>query len=484
MHRFIRHRLGAFAEAVGYALILAIVGGTAVTTLPGILDLGGVRAGTSSISGTAFRDVDRDGARDPGEVALVGNKILLMDANGTGIRNTLTDATGSYSFGDLADGRYTVRYSPQDWWALREAWVPSTSGTIRPDIQVNLASSAVADFGWRPIVKSGDLSAPITRYTGPSGLIAESFNDVVAAHDIYDAVMTGKVGREAASVVIRLGWSTSSTTSTTASTVNGVYTSFSATSYVTLSSWLDGDWTLSHEYGHAWSLYYAYVVQQDPTLSGYLVARQLASDPRVGTSYAWYPRELIADDYRQLFGSATARVVSHLNQSVPPATDVPGLREYLETVFLGQIPVITPSAAPIPVPTTTPPPAPTATPQPVSTPGPTPSPVPTAIAPPTPVQADLTVTGLIVSPTPIKTQAAIAFDISASASVSIVIVDTGGAVIRSLLNQSPVAAGHVVANWDRRDAAGRRVKPGGYVVRVIAVTATDADQEQKPITVN
>ena len=480
MHRFIRHRLGALAEAIGFALVLAVAGGTVMTTLPGLLELAGVRAGTSTISGSAFQDIDGDGARDPGDGALIGNKVLLMDSNGTNVRNTLTNGSGGFSFGDLADGRYTVRYSPQDWWVLRDAWVPTTTGSIRPEVQLDLVSSAVADFGWRPIVKSLDLAAPITRYVGPSGLTVESFNDVVAAEDVYHAVMLGKVGREATSVVVRLGWSMSSTTTTSVSRVDGLYATFNAVSYVTLSSWLDGDWTLSHEYGHAWSLYYAYMVQQDPTLSGYLVARQLAGDPRVGTSYAWQPRELIADDYRQLFGSATARPVAHLNHTVPPAADVPGLREYLETAFMGEIPVITPTPTPVPAPTEIPPPAPTATPPTASTP----SPVPTAIATPSLAPADLSVTGLTVSPTPIRTQAAIAFDISESASVSIVIVDSRGVVIRSVLNQSTVAAGHVAANWDRRDTAGKRVKPGNYVVVVVAVSAIDADEDQKPITVN
>ena len=127
MHRFIRHRLGALAEAVGYAVVLAIFGGTAITTLPGLLDLGGVRAGTGSIGGTAFMDLDRDGIRDPDEDALAGDKILLMDSSGITIRNALTDAAGGFSFADLAQGHYTVRYSPQDWWELREAWVPTTT---------------------------------------------------------------------------------------------------------------------------------------------------------------------------------------------------------------------------------------------------------------------------------------------------------------------------------------------------------------------
>jgi hypothetical protein len=163
---------------------------------------------------------------------------------------------------------------------------------------------------------------------------------------------------------------------------------------------------------------------------------------------------------------------------------VPGLRDYLETAFMGEVSLITPSPTSIPDPTGTVAPTPSSIPQPTSAPDPTPSPIPSAVVTPTPIPADLTVTGLTVSPTPIKSLAAIGFDLSGSATVSIVIVDSRGVVIRSLLNQSPVAAGHIAANWDRRDTAGRRVKPGSYVVRVVANSATDAAQEQKPITVN
>ena len=85
-----------------------------------------------------------------------------------------------------------------------------------------------------------------------------------------------------------------------------------------------GDRTLFHEYGHAWSLYNAYLVQQDPALTAYLRARGLLGDPRLGTSYAWDPRELIAEDYRQLFGSPNAQLGGQINRDVPLAKESPG----------------------------------------------------------------------------------------------------------------------------------------------------------------
>src|SRR5438034_7804117 len=120
--------------------------------------------------------------------------------------------------------------------------------------------------------------------------------------------MTGAlVGPEARYATIRFDYTSTGSTSTMAVQNGGVYTEYHATSNVSYVSWLDGDNELFHEYGHAWSLYYAYMVQRDPSLSAYLQARGLLGDPRVGTSYAWSPREMIAEDYRQLFGTPSAQ---------------------------------------------------------------------------------------------------------------------------------------------------------------------------------
>jgi len=114
---------------------------------------------------------------------------------------------------------------------------------------------------------------------------------------------------------------------------NGIYTDYNATSNVSYVSWLDGDGELFHEYGHAWSLYNAYIVQQDPTLAAYLRARGLFGDPRIGTSYAWDTKEMIAEDYRQLFGTASAQGLTQMNRDIPAAKDVPGLKDFLAGVF-------------------------------------------------------------------------------------------------------------------------------------------------------
>jgi hypothetical protein len=68
--------------------------------------------------------------------------------------------------------------------------------------------------------------------------------------------------------------------------------------------------------------------------SSYLTARGLSGDSRVDSSYAWSKREMIADDYRLLFGTPTAVSQStYINPDVPDPRTVPGLKQWFSTVW-------------------------------------------------------------------------------------------------------------------------------------------------------
>lgn len=291
-------------------------------------------AATGTISGVAFHDANRDGKLSSGEERFAGHAVQLYDVDGKFVWQTQTDSDGWYSFTGLAPGTYTVRYGPATWWDIRESWVPTTTGSILPTRSVSTSTSD-AHFGWRPLVRSTDLNAPISEFTGASGLRTFSYNDAVTAREIHDALMLGAlVGEEAPHVSVRFGYSSSSSHSGVITQSGGLYTTYRGTLYVSYVSWLDGgDRTLFHEYGHAWSYYHAYITQQDPQLTGYLEARGLADDDRVGTSYAWDPWEIIAEDYRHLFGSDSARQGGQINRDILLASEVPGLEEYLRDVF-------------------------------------------------------------------------------------------------------------------------------------------------------
>jgi hypothetical protein len=310
-------------------------------------------AAASDISGSAYYDANRDASQQAGETPLAGKRIYLFDAAGNYLKNVPTDAAGRYAFTGLADTRYQVRYGTIDWWDLWRDWVPTTTGSERPHVTLDLAGSATVNFGWRQIVRSTDPAAPLATFVAPDGLRIESFNDAVDPKRIYDALLTGTLrGGEGRFTTIRFDIRPDHICDIGASKVNGVWGSYRALCYISYTGWLDErDVGLFHEYGHAWSLYHAYVVQQDPALTDYLEVRGLTTDPRLRTSSSWNPKEMIAEDYRQLFGSAYAASWPQDNEEIPPASQVAGLREYLSGAF---------TQAPAPIPPTPPPPPPAA----------------------------------------------------------------------------------------------------------------------------
>jgi hypothetical protein len=354
-------------------------------------------AGTGSISGVAFEDSNRNGVRDAGEATRSGEALNLFNAAGTAIAATTTAADGSYTFPNLAVGNYSVAYTPSAWRGVRNDFAPTTSSsTERPSLAATVPGSPV-NFGWRRIVRSTTVGAPVSSFVGPQGLTVESYNDVTDARQLYDLLVQGTVGREATNVVVRLDVSASTVTSTAVGASNGTYDVYSAVCYISWATWLDrGAAALAHEYGHAWSLYYAHLVQQDPTLAGYVRARGLEGDARLGSTADWSPREMIAEDYRQLLGSPSGQPMAQANRDIPLASQVSGLADYLNGAF--QQSNASPSPSPSPSPSATP--EPTESPSPSASPSTTTTPSPTVSASATPTSSPTASPSPSSSPSP------------------------------------------------------------------------------------
>lgn len=77
------------------------------------------------------------------------------------------------------------------------------------------------------------------------------------------------------------------------------------------------------------------IVQQESGFGRYLAARGVAGDPRLGTTYQWYPAEMIAEDYHELFGSENAKLAWQMNRDIPAPDQVPGLRAWFLDTFHG-----------------------------------------------------------------------------------------------------------------------------------------------------
>lgn len=293
-------------------------------------------AGSSVISGTVFQDLNRNGTQDAGEAGFANAFLALSDGSGNTLTTAYTDQNGHFQFGGLANGNYGVGFAGGWWSSFENDWVmtsqPSPApGYLNPRVPVSLSGTATANIALRPVVRS---ATPVSTLTTPSGTVINSFDDAVPATDVASALAQGSLfGAEQPHTTIDFDYGPSQT-STQVSGAPGSYSNYRATVDIRYTDWVDKfDWPLFYEYGHAWSMYYMYIVQQDPGLSAYLAARGLSGNPNVGTSQLWAPLELIADDYRELFGSANARSYPQDNTQIPPASQVPGLGSFLQSTF-------------------------------------------------------------------------------------------------------------------------------------------------------
>lgn len=311
-------------------------------------------AGAGSITGTVYQDLNRDGTFDSGDVPFTNLRVDLLDSSGVNVAAANTDSAGTYQFSGLSDGSYVVMPDASAWTGYSDSWVMTNvpapaPGYLTPKIAVSLAGSGTADFALRPIVRS--TTVPITSYRAPDGMLVQSYDDVVPAEALYNQLQQGQFLGSAASSYTTINFDLGVNPNvTTFSCVGspGAYTSYTAVTSLAYASWRDQfDDLLFHEHGHEWSLYTACLVQQDMTLDGYLQARGLLGNPLVGSSYAWDPKEILAEDYRQLFGTANAASYAQMNLQIPPAAQVPGLKDWLEYTFT------TPASSAIPAPSVT-----------------------------------------------------------------------------------------------------------------------------------
>lgn len=429
-HRLLRQALILLPLALATALLSAVPSASALD-------------GTGSIDGVVYEDADRNQVQDPGEAPFAGRMLTLFDAAGAPITSAATDATGRFGFSGLAEGSYTVKFAPPDWQSLRDDWVPTTTASLYFEHAVSVAGPTAADFGLRRIVRS--TSEPISAVTGTDGLRVESYNDAVSAQALYDVLHTGTlIGPEAGVTTVRFDLGNSNVTHSSWTGVEGAYSSYTATIDSDYLTWLDvGNKSLFHEYGHAWSLYHAILIQQTESLDRYLEARGVFGDPRVGTNVFWDPAEMIAEDYRQLFGSGPAITYPQANSEIPPASEVSGLADWLRFTF-------TQPAGPGPAP------------------DPDPVPTPSVV---------FDVSAVAVTPTPVVGSASVTFVLSAPGAATVRILDGAGRPVRTLLSGEPEPSGSISVPWDGKDDRGRRLKSGTYVASVEATDAGASDYE-------
>ena len=88
------------------------------------------------IKGTIYRDGNRSGALDAGEKLYKGVTVNLVDADGTVVATTTTDADGTYSFDKLPAGTYSVK-------VVQDGPIASLEQTGDPDATEDNASEPI-----------------------------------------------------------------------------------------------------------------------------------------------------------------------------------------------------------------------------------------------------------------------------------------------------------------------------------------------------
>jgi hypothetical protein len=131
-----------------------------------------------------------------------------------------------------------------------------------------------------------------------------------------------------------------SQTATSTSRAYGAYTAVKSVIYLRAngSSTFDvyPDEVIAHEYGHAWTTYHRFM-SHNGDYTPWLEARGLVGETRLDSSYNWAKDEMLADDYRLLFGTALAQSqASYINADVADPRTVPGLKEFFTSVWAVQ----------------------------------------------------------------------------------------------------------------------------------------------------
>lgn len=177
-----------------------------------------------SVGDLVWLDADKDGVRDAGESGVAGATVRLVNAAGTVIATTTTDANGNYKFSDVAPGTYSVQVVPPAGSGL--VFTTQNAGSDdNADSDVD-ASGATATF----TVASGQNRTDIDAGLKDPGTAA--IGDTVWIDADKDGVLDGGEAG-AAGVEVKLLNASGTVIATTTTDANGKYsfTGLNAGSY-------------------------------------------------------------------------------------------------------------------------------------------------------------------------------------------------------------------------------------------------------------
>jgi hypothetical protein len=266
-----------------------------------------------------------------------------LAAGGHSVTARATDAAGN-------SGTATVSFTvsapaPSPSPTASPSPSPTSSPSPSPSPSPTATTSPSPTASPSPTSTSGTSSAPATQgsWTSPEGvtIIVNSAGPWTISQ-VYSLLTANArdLNLIGPSLTVNVQDTYASQTTTSATQSGSTFTNFQATIYlkgVNSTFTTKPDAQMGHEYGHAWTRYWLFM-GHGGDWSSYLAKRwssadgsvTLATDSRTGTSYSWDPSEIIADDYRLLFGSAAAisESPSSLNTSIVAPSAQPGLQDW------------------------------------------------------------------------------------------------------------------------------------------------------------
>lgn len=264
---------------------------------------GSTVSGTSSVSGSASDNVGVSTV----QVSVDGG--AYQTAQGTSGWNYSIDTT------TLANGSHTLTARATD----TSGNVSTASESITVQNLAGLPSGVIDQL----ITPEG---ATIQIYSGVTNWTAQQVYDLLKPN-AYQLSVLGPT------LTIKVQNQYASQTTSGASSVGDppVYSNFSATIYLKASNSsfaVAPDAVIAHEYGSAWTQYYLWIGHAGDW-NPYLAERNLLGNSLLDSNLNWSRTELIADDYRMLFGTQKAQdELSYINPYIPDPRTVTGLKDW------------------------------------------------------------------------------------------------------------------------------------------------------------
>ena len=114
----------------------------------------------SSINGTVFDDANANGLQDAGEADLSGVTVELRNNNGAVVATTTTNASGAYSFLNLAAGTYTVTETDP------AGYISTTLNNVT--VTLSAGTTATVNFGDQTSGAAQIADPAVTKFGSPS----------------------------------------------------------------------------------------------------------------------------------------------------------------------------------------------------------------------------------------------------------------------------------------------------------------------------